>query len=773
MLLHLFCKISFDNNPYLCSKLLLMKNFFIVSLFALIFSYSYAQLPVFSFSRNQNIVVKDSTLNTLANPWGGGINACQFSQIDLNFDGIKDIFIFDRSAMKILPFINNGAPNTFSYTFAPEYSEKFPKLHDWVILTDYNQDGKEDIFTYGAGGITVYKNTSTVSGGLSFVLVTNMINSLQGPNYTNLLVTQVDYPAISDVDNDGDLDIITFFGLGAYVEYHRNLSQETYGNSDSLKYELQEYCWGNFAENTNNNSIQLNITCPWSTKTAILENEKSGAKHTGSTLLAEDLDGDLDKELIVGDVDYPNLILLTNGGSPSNADMTAKDSTFPSNSLPVNLFSFPVPALLDINNDGKKDLLVSPFEANINVSENYQSCWYYENTGTSSHPVFEFQKNNIFQSDMIETGAGAYPVFADYNADGLQDMFIGNFGRYDSSYYSLGYLYSVFNSSIALYKNIGTQSAPVFQFVTNDFAGTSSQKINGIVPTFGDLDGDGDEDMLIGDTKGNIYYYQNTAGVGNQMNMVLFDTIPIDVGDFSTPQLVDLDEDSLLDLVIGEKKGNLNYYKNTGSNTNPVFTLETDSLGHIEIIDHSWSNYGYSVPCFFKDSANHWQLFVGSESGYIFHYKDIESNLSGNFTLESPTLGHIYNGLKSAPAVAFLNSDKYPELITGNISGGVSYYNGTTPQPESVNEIQVEPFSILISPNPASSMVQIDIDSKSFEKEFIVEIYSPVGKMLIRKSFYFQCSVKLSTENLVSGIYLCRVLSDKGKFVCKKLIITR
>lgn len=748
-----------------------MKRFFIFFLFALILSHSYAQLPVFSFSRNLNVAVKDSVLNTLENPWGGGMNTCQFSQIDMNFDGIKDLFVFDRAAMKILPFLNSGTPNTISYTFAPEYSDKFPKLHDWVILTDYNQDGKEDIFTYGTGGITVYKNTSTVSGGLSFALVTNMINSLQGPNYTNLLVTQVDYPAISDIDNDGDLDIITFFGLGAYVEYHRNLSQETYGNSDSLKYELQEYCWGNFAENTNNNSIQLNIICPWSSKTGILK--KNGAKHTGSTLLAEDLDGDMDKELIIGDVDYPNLVLLTNGGSPTNANMTAKDSVFPSNSLPVKLFSFPVPALLDINNDGKKDLLVSPFEANINISENYKSCWYYQNTGTSSQPVFEFQKNNIFQSDMIETGAGAYPVFADYNADGLQDLFIGNFGRYDSSYYSLGFLYSVFHSSIALYKNIGTASAPSFQFVTNDFAGTSSQKLNGVVPTFGDLDGDGDEDMLIGDTKGTIYYYQNTAGAGNPMNMVLYDTIPIDVGDFSTPQLVDLNEDFLLDLIIGEKKGNLNYYKNTGSSTNPVFTLETDSLGHIDIIDHSWSNYGYSVPCFFKDSANHWQLFVGSESGYIFHYKDIESNLSGDFTLENAKLGHIYNGLKSAPAVAFLNNDKYPELITGNISGGLSYYNGTTPQPESVNELQKETFNILISPNPASSLIQIDIDTKNFEKQFFVEIYSPVGKMLIHKSFLSQNYVEITTENLVSGIYLCRVLTDKGESVCKKLIITR
>jgi len=52
------------------------------------------------------------------------------------------------------------------------------------------------------------------------------------------------YPAMADIDNDGDLDLLTFFGLGSYVEYHKNLSVEKYGTCDSLDFILTDKCWG-------------------------------------------------------------------------------------------------------------------------------------------------------------------------------------------------------------------------------------------------------------------------------------------------------------------------------------------------------------------------------------------------------------------------------------------------------------------------------------------------------------------------------------------------
>jgi len=105
---------------------------------------------------------------TLANPWAGGLNFVQASNIDLDLDGIKDLFMFDKTGDKIRTFINNGTVGTVDFKYNPYYETKFPKLHDWALLVDYNCDGKEDIFSYSdvAGGFKVYRNTSTVSTGL-------------------------------------------------------------------------------------------------------------------------------------------------------------------------------------------------------------------------------------------------------------------------------------------------------------------------------------------------------------------------------------------------------------------------------------------------------------------------------------------------------------------------------------------------------------------------------------------------------------------------------
>ena len=91
-----------------------------------------------------NLKIKENSVY-FKSPFAGGINAGQFSEIDLNLDGIMDLIVFDKSGNKIIPFINNG----LDYIFAPIYRENFPKnLHDWLLLADYNCDGKNDIFTY-------------------------------------------------------------------------------------------------------------------------------------------------------------------------------------------------------------------------------------------------------------------------------------------------------------------------------------------------------------------------------------------------------------------------------------------------------------------------------------------------------------------------------------------------------------------------------------------------------------------------------------------------
>ena len=193
---------------------------------------------IYDYGFKQDISANVTDVNNLplGNAWSGGLNSCHFSEIDLNLDGNPDLISFDKSGSKLLTFINNGLADSISYTFAPYYRKFFPELYGWVKIIDYNGDQKNDIFTYTSGGIKVFKNISETS--LKFKLQYAILNSDMGSIISNIGVTYDDYPAIYDIDGDGDLDILTFFGLGTFIEMHKNLSQELYGNNDTLIYEL-------------------------------------------------------------------------------------------------------------------------------------------------------------------------------------------------------------------------------------------------------------------------------------------------------------------------------------------------------------------------------------------------------------------------------------------------------------------------------------------------------------------------------------------------------
>lgn len=56
----------------------------------------------------------------MAAPFNGGFNAVQFGEIDLNFDGVNDLIVYDRFGGFVKPYINNNISDSISYTYAPE-----------------------------------------------------------------------------------------------------------------------------------------------------------------------------------------------------------------------------------------------------------------------------------------------------------------------------------------------------------------------------------------------------------------------------------------------------------------------------------------------------------------------------------------------------------------------------------------------------------------------------------------------------------------------------
>ncbi|HEX8517055.1 MAG TPA: T9SS type A sorting domain-containing protein [Bacteroidia bacterium] len=903
------------------------------------------------FQRFDSIEVKINS-NTILNPWAGGLNFAQHSEIDLNMDGIKDLFTFDRTGNKVRTFINRGTPNTVDYKYDASYEDKFPGMREWCLLADYNNDGKEDIFTYSkiSGGFDVYLNTSSLSSGLQFQLVAiqqksvfnpsrfntspasipdgtvnsswdgtsgsfasrgiNVVSLVpsdwhmtsvcmninhtndddlivylvnpcgnkirlvknaggSGDNFTktcfepivsnvigsagnntapfsgsyapeagtaawaaflacanpngawflnigdqasgntgtltdwaisfhspttafphglvNLYVSSVDIPALSDIDNDGDLDVVTFASGGTFLEYHQNMSMEFYGNADSLVYMLKNPCWGNAEEDPLDNDYTLHINCPYTNVSnpgiAQYEADQRSERHAGSCELCLDLDNDGDKEIVVGDVSFSNLTLLTNGGTPKSSNFIAVDTQFPMNTsatLPVDLTLFPCAYYLDVNNDGLKDLIVTPNASGVNTTENFNSEVYYQNTGTAALPVFDYQQSNLLQDNMIEVGEGAYPVFFDYDNDGLKDLLIGNYGYFRQP---------LFEHKIALFRNTGTSTVPMFELITRDYDGFdgnttpfSSLGIVNMIPTFGDMDADGDEDMFIGGSDGKVHYFQNIAPAGTMAKFVIAQANfknsagrAIDVGDFASPQIFDVDNDGKKDLIIGGRNGKISYFHHSGSPTASVPVLDsiTNFFGQVKVNQPGYT-LGYSHPFMFREGG-FTKILAGSQLGYLRLYDHIDGNLSGAFTLVDSTYLGLREGERTAPSGADINGDGFLDLVVGNYQGGVSFFKGVASLTTS-DDLGVENgWQVNIYPNPANNILNIVI-SNHIRNNYTLELFNTLGQKVFSE-VTAATAFSLSTENLKAGVYVCKIseLDAAGRkttaSITKRLII--
>ncbi|MCW5900646.1 MAG: T9SS type A sorting domain-containing protein [Flavobacteriales bacterium] len=704
-------------------------------------------------------VTRQGTALPLA--WAGGLNFVQVSTVDLDGDGHQDLFLFDRSGNVVVTLLNDGIPGQVSYRVTRDYDhiDPFPTLHDWALMRDYDCDGREDLFTYSNAGFAVYRNTS-VSGTLSFELVSPLVYTdyVLGSGTViniNLWVASVDIPGLVDVDGDGDLDILTFGLQGTNVQYHKNLSMELYGTCDSLAFELRNECWGFFAENFSDNGITLNAPCPFNVpnpEIVLGDQEAEGLPkaHAGSTVCPIDLNGDGVMDVLLGDITFNNLVALFNGGTVDLGNMTTTETFFPGNDVPVDLALFPAGYHIDLDNDGRRDLVVSPNATSL--AQNAHSMWYYKNNGTEAAPQFNFQQNNVLQDRMLDFGEGAYPVPFDHDGDGLMDLVVANHGYFNPNGPYVG--------KLALLRNTGTATAPAFELVSDDYMGLSTSGIGlSMYPAFGDVDGDGDLDMYIGDLQGRIHFYRNvsTGPVAQfqleQPNMTdAFGEI-IDVGQFAAPQLIDMDDDGLLDLVVGERNGNLNLYQNTGTAEAPQFTLSTENLGGVSTVD-SWNFPGHSIPFVHRNEDGDREIVLGSESGWLFRYGDIDDNLMGEWTRLDTAWLDLRDGQRTGLCLYDFTGDGKLDLVLGNYRGGLSFWRSDDITGTGGPNANLLP-AFQVAPNPAAQEVFLTLHSDPAPGSSWL-VLDAMGREVMRARPQGLRTV-LDVQGFSAGIYLVRL----------------
>jgi Secretion system C-terminal sorting domain/FG-GAP-like repeat len=278
-------------------------------------------------------------------------------------------------------------------------------------------------------------------------------------------------------------------------------------------------------------------------------NAEDDSRYTTCSFADLDNDGDLD--MMVGDK-YFNFIFYKNDGSATDPIFATPIinpyslvGTYDSNPLYRLNFSF-----ADIDGDGDFDIM-----AGSSIGKFY----YYENIGGSTNPNFTAPLENSFSLNSLYGYSSA--SFSDLDGDGDLDMMSGTG-----------------NSGFMYYKNSGTNTSPTFDEGVNNAYSliTPSTYFNNSCPSFGDLDGDGDFDLISAFNYPNYFVYYKNNGSNTAPEFAGLQENPYSIGEgveyIGSPSstFVDLDGDGDLDIMSGSYYGNIFYSEN--ANCNPIST---------------------------------------------------------------------------------------------------------------------------------------------------------------------------------------------------------
>ena len=764
-------------------------------------AFVFVLLAPFTINAQTKIFLPDSSIKVFANgqeqvlAWCGGFNNPQFSMGDINHDGLQDLVVFE-SYNSVRTFLNMGTAGHPNYRYAPEYALNFPPIYDYCVLADYNRDGIPDLFHQGSDGFAVYKGYYNGSNQLCFTFYQNLFyfNDAHAGGAANAFNNPGDIPGIVDVDNDGDIDFISYNILGGYMNYYRNMQVEYGLPTDSIRIDLWDECWGKVYQVYWRTHI-LAQTCDNSSLTRDPGTGGMERKtHQGNTPCLFDYDMDGDYDYLDGSISFNEMTFLKNGrmeDNPTGPDsMVYQDTLWQNGGIggkEIELPIWPAAFNVDIDQDGKKDLLIAP---NIgSTCMNHNNIWYYKNLSTPGSPNWVFQSDSFLIDESIDLGSAAYPILFDFNKDGKQDLFVGSDGYRQND--------GTLRSKISYYQNTGTVSSPAYTLETTDFLGTFALDFVGAAPAIGDIDNDGKSDLIIGHTDGTLSYYKNIAASESVapnwqlMELVLTDMNgdTINTGGSSAPAIYDLDKDGKKDLIIGNIYGTLEYYQNVSTTPGTIrLKLINTAVGNVRV--DTMQFYGnYSTPFFGKvDTTGIDYLLVGSNSGNIYEFTGFQTGdtagvypmINANFSYVDSIhnwynhylvdASGVYQNLRTAPVIGDIVGDGSYEMLVGEEKGGVELYKlkvDTEHEPTVANEHG----KVIVYPNPASNTLNVSW-SGVLEPEVQISVINMEGQCLYASSAQSSLNhAAVSLSALPSGMYVCVLQSGVNRYYSKFTVI--
>ncbi|RYU94081.1 Ig-like domain-containing protein [Emticicia agri] len=197
------------------------------------------------------------------------------------------------------------------------------------------------------------------------------------------------------------------------------------------------------------------------------------------------------------------------------------------------------------------------------------------------------------------------------------------------------------------------------------FESPGLQVVN-MVPKLIDLDGDGLMDMIIGEASGTLMHYKQSAPNSLSFTLVTNNFNNIDVGIASNPIFSDIDNDGLIDMIIGAY-ATIAHYEQAALNS-LTFNLVTNTFNSISV-----SN-GRLSPTFTDiDGDGLLDLVVGKSDGTINHYEQASAN-SYTFNLVTSSFLGINLGSDASPTFTDFDKNGILDLIIGRTFSPIVYY---------------------------------------------------------------------------------------------------
>ena len=472
--------------------------------------------------------------------------------IDFDDDGDQDIMFGAYERIGIYPdyeyqyihYYNNDGDGNFSEL--PVTLDTDPTDWDDLInpaFSDVDGDGDYDLLVgnYYDGYLRYYRQDTPGN----FIEETGEWDPVEkaGNPFHYLQIGVAASPAFIDFNNDGLLDLFVMDESGYY----------DYKYSDNIV---------NYYTNSGNSVFEQ--------VTGEFDNPWDGAKVADkASLVMMDIDGDSDLDAIIGNKyqEYietydPELGWIYTQINSFLTQYTRVDEGFEKAEVDpfddIDIYGNFAPAAGDVDGDNDLDIISADYYGEISFFRNDDD---------------EFNRE-----EELNPFAG---IYFPYNSD-AELIDIDNDGDLDL------FLTNAYSSTTQFYKNIGTSQAPEYEEQLDTSIFPSDLYWDQPYLNFVDLDHDGDQDLVFNGTSPynveteNIIYYENTGTPETPEFVEALGDLFLGINQEAQVEFVDYDGDGDLDMFGGIGDGTIAYMENqnervatTITSTIPVYSIET------------------------------------------------------------------------------------------------------------------------------------------------------------------------------------------------------